>query len=154
MDIQLNLNSETVNRAEPVKPLIVEPTATVGQVLRLLKEHKTGCVLICRDQVLEGIFTERDALKLMAQRADWDTPIQQVMIRNPVTLSSTSTVGQAIGKMAAGGYRRMPIVDQQNRPLGLLKVSGILHYLVQHFPNVVYTLPPKPHYVNPQREGA
>ena len=37
---------------------------------------------------------------------------------------------------------------------GVLKVSGILHYLVEHFPKVVYTLPPEPHHKTAAREGA
>jgi hypothetical protein len=63
-------------------------------------------------------------------------------------------VGKAIGLMSAGGFRRLPIVDDQGKPVGLLKVSGILHYLVEHFPKVVYTLPPAPHHKMGEREGA
>ena len=44
--------------------------------------------------------------------------------------------------------------DEQNRPLGIVKVSGILRFLVEHFPKVVYTLPPKPHHITQEREGA
>jgi hypothetical protein len=56
--------------------------------------------------------------------------------------------------MSFGGYRRLPIVDDKGRPTGLLKVPGILHYLVEHFPNVVYNLPPTPHHSTQEREGA
>ena len=76
------------------------------------------------------------------------------MVPDPVTLSDRDTVGQAIAKMAYGGYRRLPIVDGEGRPQGLVKTSGILHYLVEHFPSVVYNLPPTPHHTPQQREGA
>ena len=56
--------------------------------------------------------------------------------------------------MSVGGFRRLPIVDNQGNVEGLLKVSGLLHYLVEHFPNVVHTLPPEPHYKSADREGA
>lgn len=154
MDLQRNLNSETVKRAEPAAPPCVEPATTVREVLHLLRDLQTGCAVICQDDQLLGVFTERDALNLMAQKFDWDTPIEQVMIPNPETLSETATVGQAVSKMSSGGYRRIPIIDENNKPIGLLKVSGILHYLVQHFPNLVYNLPPTPHHAPQQREGA
>ena len=154
MDFQLHLNREKVTQAHTLQPRCVEPTTTVREVFRLLKEELSGGVLICRDGVLEGIFTERDALKLMAHGADLDVPVEQVMIRKPVTLNSDDTVGRAIAKMSFGGYRRLPIVDAEGHPVGMLKVSGILHYLVEHFPNVVYTLPPKPHHQTQEREGA
>ena len=154
LDLQRNLNTETVDHADPADPPCVEPTVAVREVLQLLKEHRTGCAVVCRDQVLVGIFTERDGLRLMADGADMDVPIEQVMVTRPVTLSASSTVGEAVAKMSSGGYRRMPLVDDDGRLVGLLKVSGILHYLVQHFPNVVYTLPPTPHHSTQQREGA
>jgi hypothetical protein len=38
--------------------------------------------------------------------------------------------------------------------VGLLKVRGIVHYLVEHFPKTIYNLPPEPSMVTQQREGA
>jgi CBS domain-containing protein len=75
-------------------------------------------------------------------------------VQNPVTLRKADTVAHAIGLMSAGGFRRLPIVDDSGRVRGVLKVSGILHYLVEHFPKVVYTLPPEPHHKTVTREGA
>lgn len=154
MDFQLNLESETVEHAHPGEPTCIGPDSTVREALALLRQIRRGVVLICREGVLEGIFTERDVLRLMAEGADWDQPISQVMVRDPVTLTTSATVGKAIAMMAEGGYRRIPIVDDQRRPVGLLKVSGILRYLVEHFPQVVYTLPPSPHHTSRKREGA
>ena len=46
-----------------------------------------------------------------------------------------------------------PIIDRLGRPLGILEVSGIVHYLVQHFPKTIYNLPPVAHPVMHDREG-
>ena len=154
MSFQLNLETETVDHAFPADALCVSADDTIRRVFELLKQHNRGNVIICEDEKLIGIFTERDALRLMASDLDLDTPIGEVMIRDPVSLSPTSTVAEAIALMSTRGYRRLPIVDESNRPQGVLKVSGILHYLVEHFPNVVYTLPPKPHHSTQEREGA
>ena len=122
--------------------------------LRQMKQENKAAVLICRDEALIGIFTERDALKMMATAANFDVPITDVMTLNPISLSPRGSVGAAISKMAQGGYRRLPIVDDQGRPQGLVKVEGILHYLVEHFPSVIYNLPPEPHHATQAREGA
>jgi CBS domain-containing protein len=76
------------------------------------------------------------------------------MVKNPVALRPTDTVAHAIGLMSAGGFRRLPIVAADGKVTGLLKVSSILRYLVEHFPKVVYTLPPEPHHKTGTREGA
>ena len=81
-------------------------------------------------------------------------PLKEHMAQDPVTLSEADTVGTAITKMACGGYRRLPIVDNAGHSAGLLKTSGILHYLVSHFPTVIYNLPPTPHHTTQTREGA
>ena len=154
MDFELNLNSDLVERVDSGEPTCVAPETTLRETLQLMKQRRRGHVLVCRDQVLVGIFTERDALRVMAEDADFDAPVETVMAADPATVSSSDTVGAAIKKMSQGGYRHMPIVDASNRPVGVVRVSSVLHYLVEHFPNVIYTLPPAPHHMTQEREGA
>jgi CBS domain-containing protein len=154
MDFQLNLNTETVVETHPGKPLSVSPQATIGEVFALLKEERTGAVMICREGVLVGIFTERDALKLMANGCDFNAPIATVMTAKPAIVHGRETVGAAINRMASGGLRRLPMVNDKGVPVGMVKVSGILRYLVEHFPRAIYTLPPDPKPRMTERDGA
>lgn len=169
MDFQLNLDAETVAQAYPREPNCVEPSATLREVLALMKEKKAGSILVCdpqQDGRLIGVFTERDALRLMAagfpgpgsngsrHAGGLETPIKYVMTPHPSTLTPSDTVGKAITIMSARGYRRLPIADESGKPLGTVDVAGILHYLAEHFPKVIYTLPPAPHHTTQTREGA
>jgi len=153
VDIELNLMTESVEHAGPVEPLCVEPGTPLRDVLVLLRERNRPTALVCRAGILAGVFTERDALRVMAQGVNLSTPIEQVMTSRPVTVHAGEKVGVAVQKMATGGYRRLPIVDDAGRPVGLVQVSGIVHYLVEHFPKTIYNLPPLPHPVMQQREG-
>lgn len=154
MVAQLNLSSETVDSIYTSDALIVRPDATVRDVLLQMKSSKRGAALVCDGAALLGIFTERDALKLMADESGFDGPIVDVMTKDPVTLETNDTVGKAIAKMSFGGYRRLPIVDAAGHPQGFVKARNVLHYLVAHFPSVVYNLPPSPHHSTQAREGA
>ena len=154
MDARINLQSETVDQCSPDEPLCLPPDARVRDALRQLKERNHAAVLVCREQKLIGIFTERDALKMMAGGANFDVPLDQVMTQNPVALRACDTVGRAIATMSGGGYRRLPIVNEHGQPTGIIKVEGILHFLVEHFPGMVYNLPPEPHHSTQVREGA
>jgi predicted transcriptional regulator len=154
VDFQLHLETETVEHCYPAKPVCAAPDDTVRSVLRRLQDEKTGAAMVCLDQRLLGIFTERDALRLLADGANLDAPVANYMVKNPVTVRPGDTVAQAIGLMSASGVRRLPIIDAAGKIQGVLKVSGILHYLVEHFPKVVYTLPPEPHHKTVTREGA
>jgi len=154
VDIQLNLSTETVTHAHASEPLCVEPDRSIREVLELLKERRVGSVMICRGDRLVGIFTERDALRLMASRALLDRPIESVMTPEPMVLHPDDTVSTAITRMSAGGYRRLPIVNKQGGLQGLLRVSNIMRYLVEHFPKTVYNQPPKAQSPPQDREGA
>ncbi len=153
MDIGHNLSTDSVQQAEPLAPLCVEPHVPVREVLQRMVETGRGAVLVCRQARLEGIFTERDALALLASPTELDVPIERWMTSPPVTLGGADTIAAAVAKMSAKGYRRLPIVDAEGRPNGLLDVAGIVHWLVQHFPAAVYNLPPVPNPATQEREG-
>ena len=151
---QRSLNTEPLRQVVTRDPICLDPRAPVREAFERMKEQQRGGVLICREGRLTGIFTERDALALMADGADLSVPVEQVMTPDPVALSEQDSVGAAIARMARGGYRRLPIVDDAGRPVGFVKVGSILHFLVDHFPATVYNLPPAPHHSTVAREGA
>lgn len=153
MGVELNLNSETVEQLLDGPPLCVEPTTSVRDVLALLKERDSGSVLVCRRRELLGIFTERDALRYMARHGDLEAAVESLMAAPPITLRATDTVAEAIRRMVAGGYRRLPVVDSHGAPVGVVKVSAVVRYLVEHFPKSVYNLPPQAGVAVLEREG-
>lgn len=154
MDLQPSLERDSVGSAYPDEPLAATPEASIAEVMQLLRAQRTGAVLICDASGLKGIFTERDAMKLMADGSDLTLPVTSVMSSKLVTLSAEETVADAIKKMSAGGYRHLPIVDRSGQPTGLVGAQGVVHYLVDHFPNTIYNLPPDPHATQREREGA
>lgn len=155
MSFHLSLSTETVMAAYPEKPLIVAPDATVGGVLELMRAQKTGSVLICEGGKLVGIFTDRDALRWMAnQDIGPSEPISKLMTADPAVLPVETTVGETIQKMSVGRYRHLPIIGDNDCPSGMATVYGIVHYLVDHFPQTIYNLPPQPGQVPAEREGA
>jgi len=154
VDFQLSLESEGVGSAYPDQPLAATADDSVGNVMQLLRAQRTGSVLICEGEKLVGIVTERDALKAMAGGTSLTASVREIMSSPPVTVASSATVGKAIRMMSEGGYRHLPIVDSDQKPKGVLAVHGIVHYLVDNFPETVYNLHPDPNSKSREREGA
>ncbi len=150
----LSLSTDPVTQAFPDQPLAVSGDATVGDVMQLMRTERGSCALICTDQGLEGIFTERDALKWMAENGSPQTNICELMTKAPAHLAATDSVGHAIETMSEGGYRHLPLLDAKGVPQGVVAVRGIVHYLVEHFPDTIYTLPPEPDMKPSSRDGA
>jgi len=153
MNIGSNLRSDTVRRAGMLEPACVEPDRPIAEVLETLRDLGRGAVLVCRGERLLGIFTERDALRILASGGDLTQPIAAVMTAEPISVQQSESVGTAISKMSINGHRRLPVVDDQGRPTGILDVSGIIHWLVDHFPAAVYNLPPVANPATQEREG-
>ena len=160
----LSLTTDRVATAYPEQALPVAPDNSLGSVLRLMKQHRANAVLVCEDIAnpaggspvsrMVGIFTERDALKCMAEGTPLESPVSAAMTRDPEVITADTPVGQVIEMMSTHGYRHLPIVDELGQPTGVAAVRGIVHYLVDHFPNTIYTLPPDPSKSPEEREGA
>ena len=134
--------------------VVVAPSFTLRDVLSLMKDRSVGSVLICNEGKLLGIFTERDALKAMVENTDLSTPVLDLMTTDVLTISKGAPLVNAIRLMTRGKCRRLPIVSTEGQLVGIVKVSGILDYFVEHFPEKVFNLPPQPNVVMPEREGA
>ena len=154
MSFQLSLSTEAVTSAHPDEPLIVAPEATLAEVLQLMRAQQTGSVLVSSDGEMVGIFTERDALRVMSSGADLDEAVSESMSREPVSLRAETKMSEAIKMMSEGGYRHLPILSGDGEPTGMATVFGIINYLVEHFPQTIYTLPPSPDSTPSEREGA
>ena len=154
MDLARDLKSETVSRLNPTQAWLVQVTQPVGDAVKLMRERKVGCVLVCEQRRVVGIFTERDLLRrVMAQGMALTTPMRDCMTPDPVTVHPKDSISCAIKRMQKGGYRHLPVVIDE-RPVGILSVKRIVHYLVEHFPAMVYNLPPHALPISPMREGA
>ena len=155
MELARNLRVDSVSRLDPSPPRQVESSQTVAVAVELLREGKVGCLLVCRDGRLVGVFTDRDLMcRVLGVGKPLSVSISEVMTPDPVTVQPKDTIRTAIKKLQGGGYRHLPVIDENNRPVGVLSVKRIVHYLVEHYPGAVYNLPPDPRTVPNEREGA
>ncbi len=155
MDLARNLKSETVARLYPSQPWLVQVGQPVADAVKLMREKKVGCVLVCDPQRrIVGIFTERDLLRrVLAQSKPLEVPMRDCMTPDPISVRPQDSISCAIKRMQKGGYRHLPVVID-GKPVGILSVKRIVHYLVEHFPGMVYNLPPHAPPSQPRREGA
>ncbi|MBN2329399.1 MAG: CBS domain-containing protein [Candidatus Omnitrophica bacterium] len=136
-------------------PTIVSLGGTVREAVEQLKENKRGCVLVCDGTVLKGIFTERDLLmRVLGRKRKLDAPIQEFMTPNPITVRLDEALAVVVKKMRNGGHRHFPVINEEGRPIGVLSVKHIVHFLADHFPEEVYNLPPDSDEALPAPEGA
>ena len=129
--VEQGLLQDRVSVLNPKSPLTVTPTTPVGEVLGLMVERRIGCIVVADGQKPVGIFSERDALRKLNARAGElnSRPVSEFMTLHPQTLVSHAKIAYAVQRMDLGGYRHLPIVDDDGTLLGIISARDIINYL-------------------------
>jgi CBS domain-containing protein len=139
------------------EPIQLPSAASVRRAIGTMNDARVGCVMLVDGGRLVGVFTERDVLTRVAgSDVDVDaTPVADLMTPDPECLTLDDGITYALNRMSVGGFRHVPLVDDEGRPTGLVSMRHIVDYLVDLFPHAVLNLPPSPSRVFPkEREGA
>jgi len=132
----------------------VSPATPIGEVYKLMDDGDLSAVIVCEEDRVVGIFTQRDILYRTALEAiDDSTPIEKLMSPKPVSLQPHERLADAIKVMAEGGYRHLPLVDDQGRVAGLITNRDVLKFIADYFPETVLNLPPRLHQQMLRPEG-
>jgi CBS domain-containing protein len=109
-------------------PLRVSPDTPVDAVIAQMHEAGTDCVLVLAGERLVGIFTDRDAVVKAAGKRLEAFHVRDFMTPDPVVLRHDDPIAVAIHKMAIGGFRHIPIVED-GRPTGVVTARDVFHHL-------------------------
>jgi len=110
-------------------PLVHAREDNVTNAIRAMQREQRGCVLITEDGSantrLIGIFSERDVLYRIVNRGrnPATLPLGEVMTRDPECLPEEAPVAWVLNKMAIGGFRHVPVVDTDGRPVFVVSVA-------------------------------
>jgi len=113
-------------------PLTLPRSASLQEACRHMHERKVGAVLITDSKGrLTGIFTGRDCVRAMSLARDAaETQLKDVMTKKPVTLLPGKSAIEALRVMRDGGFRHVPVVEQDGRVVGIVSYGdfrGVEH---------------------------
>lgn len=121
---------------EPHAPVSIDADASVAKAIRQMNAHRVGCLLVTdRDDRLIGIFTEKDVLMRVTGLVDDLTavPVANYMTPNPIALTASLPIAQALHEMSMHGFRHVPLVDGDGRPEGIISFRDVVRHLKQNF---------------------
>jgi CBS domain-containing protein len=134
-----------IRALDPRPAVCIPETTPIRDALGLMAGQSIGAVLVEQGGKAIGIFTERDVLRrVVLSGCDTSRPVGDVMTRDPETLGPDDGIAFALNKMIVGGYRHVPIVDEGGRPLAVLSLREVVHFIVELLPGRVLNLPPDP----------
>lgn len=109
-------------------PITVAPDTTLDVTIARMHGSGVDCVLVVEDGRLVGIFTDRDAVVRVAGMRLDTIRVSDFMTPDPVVLRHDDPIAVAIHKMAVGGFRHIPIVED-GRPTGVVTARDVFHHL-------------------------
>jgi CBS domain-containing protein len=109
------------------RPRAVTPDTPVSEAAQLMKSEDVGALPVLDGDQLAGIVTDRDiVIRAVADAKDpKGMPVREVASREVATIGPDDTLSDALKLMASAQVRRIPVVDEGNRLVGMLSQADI-----------------------------
>eukprot|EP00753_Platysulcus_tardus_P016827 PLAT6068.1.p1 GENE.PLAT6068.1~~PLAT6068.1.p1 ORF type:complete len:199 (-),score=52.77 PLAT6068.1:110-676(-) len=139
LDASTELHARTIVKAtnrrvvdvlseRPTKPCLVTPDTNVRSAMQEMAKRNIGSLMIVDDDRLVGIFTERDAVRLMSgDHPSFEAEIREVMTPSPESVHHETGVMTCMNRMNELNIRHLPVVDRiDGRPLGMVSIKDVV----------------------------
>jgi CBS domain-containing protein len=152
---RIELRKEKARALARPDPATVTPQMALREALAQMREHGGDAILVKENGRIAGILTERDVLtRVFGAEVDEARPVSEFMTSDPHTLSADASLLEAMQAMESGHYRNVPLVEQDGTVIGLLRQQDVIEFIAEAFPQEILNLPPRPHQLMDQPEGA
>ncbi|WP_313951807.1 DUF294 nucleotidyltransferase-like domain-containing protein, partial [Accumulibacter sp.] len=129
------LMSATVSVLIGRSPVMLGREATAVDAARRMSEEGVSSLLIIDGAAaaggsprMAGIITDRDIrIRLVSEGLGYDTPVSEIMSRDPVSVEHNQLVFEAMLQMLRHNVHHLPVLKQQ-RPIGVIALSDLLRY--------------------------
>jgi CBS domain-containing protein len=103
------------------------PSDTVALAAQAMDELNVGAIPVCDGDRLLGMVTDRDiVVRGVAQGLDGkSTPLSSVMSTGVRTVRVDDDVDDVLSKMAGSQIRRVPVIDDDNRLVGIISLGDL-----------------------------
>src|SRR3990167_6060901 len=125
MSKDVNLMSKDVNLNW--KNILISKNTNILSAIEHMDKEALRILLVVDDrQRLLGIITDGDIRRYLLKQGNLNNSVEYVMNHNPITVSLTENQDQLLMKMHSKGILHLPVVDDENRVIGLETFDHIL----------------------------
>ena len=115
------------------------PDESVAVAAERMHQRAVGTLVVVNNtDHIVGMVTDRDLVSrvLAKGRSPTETSVREVMTLAPKTVSESTPIESALLTMRTGKFRRIPVVDHDNKLVGLITLDDILMLLAEEFSQV------------------
>lgn len=127
MQSQTKIFSQLVRHFMRADPVLVERQESIADLIgRMSAAKATSAMVINGDGRLAGIVTEQDVTRRIALQCRGDEAVAEVMSSPVQSIGADDYLYTAIARMRRFGWRHMPVIDADARPLGIIRLTDAL----------------------------
>ena len=106
----------------------IDPDQHVIDAVRVLSEHRIGCLVVTHDGEIRGVVSERDIMDFMAAEPDalTDTPVSDIMTTDVIVAVPEDDLDYVMNVMTNNKVRHLPIVDD-GRLAGIVSIGDVVN---------------------------
>ena len=108
------------------KPITIEATAKLRDAIKIIVEKDIGLLPVTSNGKLVAVFSEKDAIRAIAENADLDTQVIEYATKDPKVVKCSSTIKEAINLMLSLNVRHVVGVDDNGYPKCIASVKDLL----------------------------
>jgi CBS domain-containing protein len=114
-----------------------KPKDTLAAVAKLMEQHNVGAIVVTEQDRPVGIVTDRDlALAVCVRGASREEHVQKVMTCPVSTIRQSEGIYKATQHIMEKAVRRLPVVDDVGRLVGLVSLDDLLLLLSRELTNM------------------
>jgi CBS domain-containing protein len=116
-----------------------EPNESVAAAAQRMHQRAVGTlVVVNKASQVVGILTDRDLVSRVLAKglSPMETAVREVMTVAPKTVTEETPIETALLIMRSGRFRRIPVVDEPNKLLGLVTLDDVLMLLAEEFTQI------------------
>ncbi len=108
----------------------VAPDTPVDDAADLMLDDTIGSVIVVENDRLRGILTRTDFVRLVADHEEGtQTRVSAYMTDDVITTTPQAPIADAADVMIAHGFHHLPVVDDDDRLVGVVTTTDLTSYL-------------------------
>ncbi len=109
------------------KVVTAKENLTIWEAVKLLNDRHVGSLVVIDDENrCIGVFTERDAIRVVAQKVNLEEQLNKVMSTHVATIGLEASFDDAKSLLLSHRIRHLPVTDQEGKLIGLFSFRAFV----------------------------